>query len=377
MIVPSTSAAFRKAILGSYTSTAKVEWWNGSTLVASTDRERDGVVLRGGSVDIDRTAAVRRTLTLDVMIEDKSLFVNKLDPIYGYSIKPYRGVVLADGTKEYVQLGEFKAVNYGNRETGGALLTTLKAYDLSYSISRNKWSAPYQVTSGTNYMDAIKAIAEDRASGFDIVFNAPTVTDTTPDMFFSERDDPWKAMTDIALGIGYELYFDYAGALTAEKTPDPATQPALIDITDGGVRISDIERSGDLTDTYNGVIVRASAPWLLFPIEGEAWDDDPTSPTWREGPFGEAPKVIDDPVVTSVPQCEAAALTELRKILGKAEEISFETLVDPRVDGGAVIVLRESASNVISRHVVQTYRIPLVSGSSSGTVRTQSKVYGS
>lgn len=369
-----TSDRFIEAIGTSHTSAAKVQWWNDKTTLLDTDLT-DHVNIIDGSVSIDRNASVRRSMSLELVVDDYELFRTIIDPVYGYSVKVFRGIVFPDGITEYEPIGVFVTNSYNITELEDTFKVSLSGYDLSNKISRNKWSTPYKIAAGTNYTDALRNLLIDRTTGFTLVFNGVAVPDVTPDLFYGANEDPWECAMKLAEASGTELYFDATGIATTALVPNPMTVLPRLSLTASpdAVRIGPLSRGGDLSDTYNGVICRASAPWLLFPIEGSAWDDDPFSPTYRYGPFGQKPTIIDDATVTTVAMCNAMALTELRKIVGKAEQIDFSTLVDPRIEGGDVVVLYDPIDRTSSVHVIQTYSIPLRGGSSSGTVKTQRK----
>jgi hypothetical protein len=95
----------------------------------------------------------------------------------------------------------------------------------------------------------------------------------------------------------------------------------------------------NIREVYNGVICRGEAPWLLFPISGEFWDEEPTSETWRSGSFGEKPLIVGDSTATTNAQCATIAESEFHKVAGVSEEVVFNGLKDPILSVGDTLLV--------------------------------------
>jgi hypothetical protein len=368
----SASSRFAETILRSHTSTTYAEWIDPSGgVVASTNDTSRKIIIEDGTVSIDDEAEVRRSMVFSFTVLDRDLWRRYLDPIRRYVICLYRGVRYADGSTEHVRLGQFVPVSYSYESNGDALSVRVTAHDRSRQISEFPWVDAYQVASGTTYLAAINAILADRVPQFSFRKVFPSnVTETTPDLFFSPRSSPWSAIRSIALGAGYQAFFDASGALIVTNTDTVENSTIRLDLTETSrARLSPLTVEGELADVYNGVIVRSSAPWLLFPIQGEAWDEDPASITYRYGPFGEHPYIEDSPVVASEAEATQAAQEKLASVIGVPERIAFDSLVDPRLDAGHLVQVGD-AQGERSVHKIQTLTIPLIGGTMSGTVKT-------
>lgn len=369
----SSSQEFASLMKRSHTYSSKVEVWNDSVLIASTETADFGLSLVGGSVTVDRRSQTRRTFSFKMLAKDRATYAKYLDPLLGYDLRPYRGAVLSNGTIEWIPLGVFKFDTTNVRNIEGTITTVEgSAYDRASIIARNVWSTTYRVPSGTNQATAIVNIASNRATGFTLTSIVQTsTTAVTPELNYNPQDDPAAAMTTLAEGIACEWYFDQLGYLNIVPTPDPTTGTPTLDLSSGSsaVRIGDLQETYSIQDTKNGVIVRGSAPWLLFPVSGEAWDDDPFSPTYRYGPFGQRPIIVDDPVVADATACTNAAKAKLSKIVGISQEIRFNVLPDPRLDVGDIVAVYNSDTKWLSYYVLDQLSIPLFAGSITGTTR--------
>lgn len=369
-----SSDEFDARVRSTHTACAKIEVWNGRNLLLTSD-EDPNISIAGGSVTVQRKAEVRRSLNATVLLSNTSYYRTYLDPLLGYDVMVSRGVIYADDTREYVPLGVFKldTVSIDVRENG--LMLTVTGFDRARMIAKNPWTGPFSIASGTEYTAAMQAVINSRASGFTPSYNMVTSALTTPALFYSEKDNPWQQVQKFSDAIGHDVRFDNMGVATSTPIVDPTTAPVVLDVTAGetAIRVGNLKRSVNVTETYNGVIVRGSAPWLLFPVTGEAWDDDPSSPTWRGGPYGSRPKVIDSAVVSTNGQAAAAAQAELFNTLGATEQIVFNMLPDPRYDVNDVVRVYDPELSTYSRNVIDQLTIPLLSGEVVATTRQYSR----
>lgn len=328
-----------------------------------------------GSVKISRTGQTRRSFSLDMAVEGYSVFNDLFDPMLGYDYKLYRGIEYAPGDEEVVPLGVFKA-DTATLKTSGTTGTSVSmtGYDYSYLFSQSKFRTSFYVATGAAYAATIQALYTAKAplcqwatTDLNIGYTAYTL----PVMNFTDKDNPWETMGKLAQSMQSEAYYDQDGLLTVRLIQDPATITPALDLTAGvtAVRVGSLVRKTSVSKTYNGVIVRGSAPWLLLPISGEAWDTDEFSPTYRYGAFGERPEYIEDAYVTSSGQADAVALAELYKVKGASEEISFNIIPDPRLDVLDTAIVRDNSIGVYDMLAIDSLTIPLMGGQMSGVVK--------
>ncbi len=112
----------------------------------------------------------------------------------------------------------------------------------------------------------------------------------------------------------------------------------------------------------NGVIASGEGSELDVPVRGEAWDDDPASPTYRYGPFGMVPRFYSSPLLTTDEMCETAAASILRTLLGRSETLAWQHVVHPGLAPLDVVAL-EDAAGTMRRYVLDEVTVPLDIGS--------------
>lgn len=345
------TAEFATAVRTDHRAVTQVQVWLGGQQI--------GVVQpKSGSVSVDRTRDVRRQLS-GFSCADPDGTLIPTDPgsllaPYGQQLRCYRGVRLPTGD-ELVPVGVFRILKTTATAPDGTI--SVEADDLATVIRRNRWTAPWQVAA-VDAADAVVDILTDRAD--DVVTDITTTGYTvgTGVLEAGSESDPWRDAQDIARAAGYELAFGPDGVARfyppASPTADPqVTYPA-------GSVVLTAEREVDASETYNGVYAYGEGSAIETPVFGEAWDEDPSSPTYRYGPFGEAPRFYSSPFITTAEQADAAAEALLAQVTGSAEAVSWTQLGNPALDVDDVIDLTVDQLSLSARLVLDQLEIPLL-----------------
>lgn len=336
------------------------------------------IYVTDGSVSVDRSASYRRSLTMKVVDQYGYLIPFSADPSsspiapYGNEVVVYRGVVFPDGTAEVVPLGVFPISEVEVEDTGASEIT-ISGFDRSRRISRSRWTDPYVIASGTNYVTAIQAIATNRLPySVTMISNTLNVSTTSGPTVYAEQDDPWQRMTELAQAIGCEVFFDAAGQLVIQDEPDPTIDTPVWDYIEGdnsmmlslGHILSDEPGynvavvTGENSDNNNGTLVP----------RGVVYDDDPTSPTYYLGGYGQVPIFMNNPLVRTNAAATTAATTVLRRVLGLTETVKMAAIPNPAHEAGdAVRVIRDS-DGIDMQVLLETFDVPLNVQNASGIV---------
>jgi len=335
-----------------------------------------------GAVQVDRSSAQRRRCSVKCIDPEGALTANELDSIltpYGTELRPYRGIKYADsGIEEVVPLGVFRLakVSVSDSNTGTPDIS-LEAFDLSRTVSRDKFIAPYTVASGANVVDAIKTILARTFPdlGYDAV---STSVVTTAPIVYDVGNDPWDAVSSLALSIGAEIYFDTRGKVVIAPPLDIEALPSpdFTYVEGQGCTLLDLGKV--LTDEpgYNGVVVTGESPGdELPPVRAVVWDNDPASPTYHLGPYGENPMFITNQIVKTEADALAAAASILQGELGFSSELSITATVNPALDCGDVVQVTRARVHVNGLYAIDALNIPMnVGGTQSLTLRQKRSV---
>lgn len=333
------------------------------------DSELGDLPFTDGAVDCDGTRdGALRTLSLTVSPDEDAFDWLATS---GAEIVASRGLLLDDGTEELVPLGVF--VLDADLEEAEDGIITVSAADRSRRISRARWTDPYIVAAGTNIGDAIEDVLLACWPGCPIGTTLASITKVTGAKltYLDGADsDPWKDARALAASSGHDLYFDGAGVAQVRDTPNPEHDPACMTYYAGdeGVVLGKT-RKAMLTSQYNGVIVTAEGSGVAAPRRGEAWDDDPGSPTYIDGPMGRIPMFYSSPLLTTQDDVDSAAETMLARVKRPIEQVSFTLLPNPAHEAFDVVEFVDEDGEA-RRYMFDIVGIPLAaSGSLTATAR--------
>lgn len=373
------SAACKAALLGSHTRTPVLEVYSGfGPLVASTysnpriqldpDAGDDGI-------RVDRTAKHVRMLTATIVDVDGSLApqINQpiIDPLRGPQIQAYFDIGWFDpptgqAVVERIPAGRFLITRTTGTESGvGETIAIEGTSRSSKVVERNTWLAPYNVIPAVGYDQAIRAALIDRSyAGWIQQFRFEASAAVTPYGMVLGLDgssDPWAELQQMAITDGRELLDDQLGGFLYRTPPSAngATSVWSYDESVSSPRLRNtVTRETDLDNAYNGVLLTGSAPWLTVPVSSVKWDEDPTSPTYFRGPFGQHPLSVDDVAVATQEQADAACIAKFNDVIGVTEQVGLEALPNPAHDPGDIVTVISSATGLADLAVLQAFTLP-------------------
>lgn len=364
-----TSAEFLTLIRGSHTAIAKAEIWGEGTKLRDLD-------VVSGNVNVDARSAVRRSVSITVVTDrlDNTLVPDDafadLAP-FGNELRVYRGAVLSSGVEEYVPLGVFVMTDVAITDRLGGVEIVINGQDRSFKVSSNRWLNAYRVTSGDLSVVLI-ALLQNRLADIQLAF--PSLTGVTVNDLILGTDtdnDPWKDAVQIAEDAGYDLFFDADGACQLAQFPSLDASVIVATYAENSdATITQIDRKLSSMNTYNGVCFTSESS-RTDPIRVEVWDEDPLSPTYRYGKFGQRVLFFSSPVIVTTNAAVAAATSVLNRYLGAQEEVNWEALVNPAHDANDVIYISNVGAKINRVIIIDSLDIPLESsGSMSARART-------
>ena len=367
---PSTDAFDEAIKSGGHTELSRVVISIGGEIVEDTYYRNEFLSLReeDSQVSYDRTSSTRSSASLKFRME--ALGAEELvDPVLRPECQVFSGL-LVNGKPEWISMGIFGIVDMTATRNGTDVDYVVTAPDRSDRVRTNTWKNPYQINAGQDYFLAWRTLLLGRVQGFTPLFIIGESSYTTPNIIYNEGDDPWESARKLTEGVGHESYLDRQGVIVAAPVLDGATVAPSLNLVVGQseVLISPVTRAVSNKEVYNGVVCRSEAPWLLFPVAGEVWDEDPLSPTNRLI-FGDRPKHITDATATSNEQCIAIATAEYYKIQGIVEDINFGLYKDPRLEVGDVADTLDEYLAFAGRFMLDKYTYPLGRKPAQGMIR--------
>jgi hypothetical protein len=347
--------------------------------VISPLRETLRLEATAGEIQVDRTADIRRRCTINCvdstnsLLPDDDAVAGVLTP-YGTEVRPYRGIIYGDGSYDVVPLGVFKLSKVSISDNPDGLQFGLEAYDLSRTIARDKFTSPYVLYSGTNVIDAIRNIVERTfpEQVYDVTDSNRVITVTR---VYDTSDDPWAAITELAMSCGYDVFFDIQGRLVvAPPTDIDGLSEADYEYVEGpDCTMLDLSRVFTDEPGYNGVVVTGESPAdNIEAVRAIAWDEDPSSATYHLGPYGEVPMFHQDSIIKTTQDAQDTANQILNNLLGFASQVSLTGITNPTFECGDIIKVQRQKSRVNSLFVLDAFNIPLgASGTQSLVLRSK------
>lgn len=333
-----------------------------------------------GDVSFDDTAETRATCSVtcvdptgELTPKDKAALLTP----YGSEIRPYRGVVYDDGTEEVIPLGVYRISKVDVKDaTGGTPDIKIEGHDRSRLIKRDKFTVPYVVDEGTNILTAIKDIVERTLPGVEYDTVTTSLTTSAP-LLYDAGSDPWVACTELATSMASEIYFGRDGQLVIAPPVDIGSlpAPAFTFIEGDGCTMSDLSLVYTDEPGFNGVIVTGeSVGDELPPVRGEAWDEEPTSPTYRFGPYGEVPRFVTDQNVKTDEEAATVAQSLLEQSIGFSSQLAITAGVNPALEPGDVVEVQRERSGVAGLYVIDALKVPLKDITTGITLRQKRAV---
>lgn len=329
-----------------------------------------------GSVTADARRGVMRDASLDLAPTDALGLEEQYELLTtpGVELAIWRGLIDDDGAEQLAALGRFVADEPMLVRGSSGLALSVSLSDVSVRIARARWSEPWVVEAGTPLADALNELLTDRYPGVLTRIDAESCPETVGVKVVTEpgeASDPWEDAGSIAAAYGYALYADVEGYASVRQVPLPTPGAAVFTFARGlTATATGCEHSVLIGELENGVVASAEGSDVETPLRGEAWDDDPASPTYYLGPFGRVPRFYSSPLLTTVEQCEQAAATMLAGLLGRSEQLSWLAAVNPWLQPYDVIG-SERSDGEIDYHVLDEVTVPLApSGEMTATART-------
>jgi hypothetical protein len=299
-----------------------------------------------------------------------------LSPVAGTEIRVSLGVVHPEGDLEVTELGVFGLEDVASADSSGGLTLDIVGMDRSARIRRDRFREPYLVSGGTNAVNAMIALV--RRSLPRTTFRFQPTEHSLPNLSWEFGDDPLEALVQMRDSIGYETFFAGDGAYVLRSSAIVVDDPVWSFVEGPSTMVETISRGLSREGVYNGVVQRGeNRSTDLAPVQAEAWDTDPDSPTYfdpafpERSSFGAVPLFHVSEYLTTQVQAQDAADARVRNLRGLSEQIAITARPVPGLEGGDVVHITRGRINVDHAHIIERISLPLRAGMMS--VRTRER----
>jgi hypothetical protein len=323
----------------------------------------------GGYVEMDATAAIRRTVNLIVEGVSRkdlgSLFPApgraQLAPYQGREVWVARGISLGDTNKDplWYPLGYFRLTAAEQIDPPDGEIRLI-GQDRMSVLARAKPLKPVQFKKTRTIRSCVEELILAHYPLAQIIFDDPDMPNETIGRDVVLEGPPYEFLWELAMSYGKTLRCNRWGQFEF-RTPASAGEPAWrINDEDYGVRL-DGRRQVSTGELINGFVITGEGEGLP-PTRGVAVDRGPNSPT-RWGPiatgnFGMFPEFDSSPLVKTKEQATAAARERLRRKLGEAFSAEWVSVVNPALEEEDLIEI-SYRDNTTRRHIVDRLTMPL------------------
>lgn len=365
------SDQFRQALTRSHQVVTKLE-----VLDAAGDTIPSNLAPVNGAVTLDRKAAYRRTLSLD--LAGLSLIPDGVDDLlspYGHQIRVYTGIRFTDSTEELVPLGTFRIQDVtGDRDLGEV---HVEGYSVAATVAEDQFLIPMASDPILTVQEQIEFLILESIPGAVVLLEATEDRGMAAGVVWEQ--DRWKAITgtdasSLAVSIGAEVWISNLDEFVIRDVPRVDDPPVLtVRAGEGGALVSaPVTLSRD--DVRNAWVVSGqSTSQDVPPVRAIEYDDNPLSATRWDGPFGHVPGFFSSPNLTTSAECLITAQALLADSLGLAKSIDLTAIPDPTLEPCDVITV-EYADGRTEDHLIDTVTIPLVADGQY-TCRTRAQTY--
>lgn len=366
-----TSDRFQRALRSTHRMVAYVD-------LLLADATTVTAKITGGTVNIDRTAEVRRSADIDIVVSDlASTIVDRLKRVNPYTtrVQVYRGLRYGDGVEEVVPLGRFwiDEVQWSADEA----VMSLSCTDQTSVVMAAQMPFQRNIKSDSTISTISALLAETYSDSWDaltptdnlIVHEAITDLPLEP---VTIEGDRWEIVAAMAASLGADLWADYESTkfrLTPVPVLDQMTPVFTVNGGDEGVLV-EYDRSVSREGVYNSVIARAeNVVTTAYSVYAIAEDTDPLSPTYI-GNYGRSVTTVEDNLLNTTAKCQMVADGVLANSLGLQSNLDLTTVPNPALDAGDCIEV-VYPNGLRERHIIDGLSIPLEVGGTF-TIKTRS-----
>jgi hypothetical protein len=319
---------YRQALAAPHEPYMRTEVWSGGTRII------DDLVLQSGNVGETLTSRVSRvydfTVTEDLYPVDPG---DALAP-FGNHVQAYRGIRFAEGTTYSwpVFRGKIDEVHLDDQ----GLVTVhcedraAEVIDDTFEVPRNSDVGDLATTQVRTLID--EALPDAQFGPFDEFFNRMPI--------LTWEHDRGNALDEIATSLGAFWYPLADGRFVLRRYPWTVPGTPVVTLADGpGGTITGSSAVRDRHRIYNSVTVTGERADGTPPSFATVHDDDPTSPTFIDGPFGRRNLLRKLRTPLNSEACRAAARQLLHRATALTEAWTFSAVPDAALELGDVIAL--------------------------------------
>jgi len=209
------------------------------------------------------------------------------------------------------------------------LSIAVDASDRLIGISDYRFLAPEQPAAGATCLGEIKRLCR----GILNMVSWPLAVDKNVPASITYGESRLDAIMALANAIDCEAFMDGNGNLVVQ--PYVRANPAAVWMFSASTDLISIDYDVTRDQIYNAVVARGETTTDHIPVQAVALDQDASSPTKWDGPFGRVPYFMSSPLITTTAEAEAAAKTRLDNLIkNRGRIINIDAVPNPALEIG-------------------------------------------
>lgn len=289
----------------------------------------------------------------NLVVSGQAIGRRELSP-YGARVRFFMGLVYDRHNVEEVPLGVYRVedVRQSGVKTNRA---TIEGLSLESQVRDERFHKPRTLATGSaQYW--VRTLLEEVLPEVGLSWR---IEDTDLPELIEERDrwgliDGRSQDPSIARSLGARVFCDSRGYFSATPTPSLTGGPvwSLHSGEEGLLIEPQLSLSRD--KVYNQVVAIGEPEQDAAPITpAVASDDDPVSPTYYKGPFGQVPLFYTSKLITSFPQAQKVALGLLAPRLGLQQTVNTTSIANFALEPDDILSI-EMPDGTHQNHLIDT-----------------------
>lgn len=334
-----------------------------ATVIRNGQPISPSLITTGGHLVLDSTAAIRTSGNVEAVDPTgeltPSLATDLISP-FTCELAITRGILMPDGSEATQQMGLMRLTKLKISERNGAVTLTASLFDRG-SRCQSPMPRPWVIAAGSFPETAIPPLLTSRLGI--LTFHMTSTQFPLSALRIDAKGSAWDESVKLATSAGCSLYLDRYGVVTMTPSILAASSAYVWKFEEGvNADFENLDRTVVTDDIPNVIVVVGSNP-AAPGIRAEAWDADPSSPTYRYGPYGESVRYYDEPRLGSQAQAQAMANSLLVQNLGPGETVEIDAVPNPWLDVGDTISVTRSRIGMVNQlMVVTSIDMPFESG---------------
>lgn len=357
MLSGGTDLAYRRLLATNPRMTTRVEVWRSGSRIDTYGV--DGLPVEQGTIQATLLSQVTRNLQ---MTTDGELFpeaeTDLLAP-WGNELRVFQRVDNGAGVPYEWQTFRGRINTVALNDAGDLAVSAL---DRAADVNDSQFLAPENSQVGFTVVREFRRLINEGVADatFGTFGTFDNITAITPELTWEW--DRATACDDLA-ETGSAFWYALAnGDYVMRLVPWATSQTPLLTLADGeGGELTSAVPMLSREDVFNIVTVVGERADGSTPVFATAFDNDPTSPTYVNGPFGIKSKLIRLQTVLTDQQALFVARTALRQAKALTRQWSIELAPDPSMELGDCFSISARRLSPDTQ-VVASFTLPMVAG---------------